>query len=106
MNKAELVKRIAEKAGISRRAASNALDAMLKTVSSSIAKGEKVRLVGFGTFSTSARPERTGHNPQTGQPIKLKASKQAKFTAGKALKTAVASACVGRTGGGGPGKKG
>ena len=91
MNKAELVAVIAEKAGISKKDAEAALKAFTETVSEELAKGEKITLVGFGTFEVSERGERTGRNPQTGEEMKLPASKLPKFKAGKALKEAVNS---------------
>lgn len=91
MNKAELVAVIAEKAGISKKDAEAALKAFTETVSEELAKGEKITLVGFGTFEISERGERTGRNPQTGEEMKLPASKLPKFKAGKALKDAVNS---------------
>ena len=91
MNKAELVAVIAEKAGISKKDAEAALKAFTETVSEELAKGEKVTLIGFGTFEVSERGERTGRNPQTGEEMKIAASKAPKFKAGKALKDAVNS---------------
>ena len=91
MNKAELVAVIAEKAGISKKDAEAALKAFTETVSEELAKGEKVTLIGFGTFEVSERGERTGRNPQTGEEMKIAASKAPKFKAGKVLKDAVNS---------------
>lgn len=89
MNKTELVAAIAEKAGISKKDADKALAALLETVTDEMKKGEKIQLVGFGTFEVRERAERTGINPQTKQTIKIAASKNPVFKAGKALKDAV-----------------
>lgn len=89
MNKGELVDAIAKEAEISKSEAQAALDSFVENVKKSLKKGQKVTLVGFGTFSTSKRAARTGRNPQTGKPIKIPAKKVAKFTAGKALKDAI-----------------
>ena len=89
MNKTELVAAMAEKAGISKKDAEAALKAFTDTVSSELKKGEKIQLVGFGTFETSVRAAREGRNPQTGKTMKIKASKAPKFKAGKALKDLV-----------------
>ncbi len=86
MNKTELVAAIAEKAEISKKDAENALKAFVDVTSAELKKGEKVQLVGFGTFEVSKRSARTGRNPQTGETMKIKASKAPKFKAGKALK--------------------
>ena len=89
MNKTELVAAIAEKAGISKKDADKALAAFLETVTDEMKKGEKIQLVGFGTFEVRERAERTGINPQTKQTIKIAALKNPVFKAGKALKDAV-----------------
>ncbi len=89
MNKTELVASIADKAGISKKDAEKALSAFLDTVADELKKGEKVQLVGFGTFEVRERAERTGINPQTKQTIKIAASKNPVFKAGKALKDSV-----------------
>lgn len=89
MNKGELVDAIAKEAEISKSEAQSALDSFVENVKKSLRKGQKVTLVGFGTFSTSKRAARTGRNPQTGKPIKIPAKKVAKFTAGKSLKDAI-----------------
>ena len=89
MNKTELVAAIAEKAGISKKDADKALAAFLETVTDEMKKGEKIQLVGFGTFEVRERAERAGINPQTKQTIKIAASKNPVFKAGKALKDAV-----------------
>ncbi|MCK7558802.1 HU family DNA-binding protein [Chitinophaga sedimenti] len=85
MNKAELVDKLAKDAGITKTQANEALDSFTKAVADTLKKGGKVTLVGFGTFSVSKRAARNGRNPQTGQIIKIKAKKVAKFKAGKAL---------------------
>ena len=86
MNKVELVAEIAKKAGISQKDAAAALKAFTDTVEAELKKGEKVQLVGFGTFEVSKRAARTGRNPQTGKEMKIPASKTPKFKAGKAFK--------------------
>ena len=85
MNKAELVAFIAEKAGVTKTQAGATLDSFIEAVKKTLKKGDKVSLVGFGTFSVSKRAARTGRNPQTGATIKIKAKKVAKFKAGKEL---------------------
>lgn len=82
MNKAQLVDAIAGKAGLTKADAKRALDAFTEVVAKSLKKGDKIALVGFGTFSVSQRSARTGRNPRTGEPIKIKAKKVAKFKAG------------------------
>ena len=89
MNKNELIEQIAVSADITKTKAGLALDAFIEAVTNSLKKGEEVSLVGFGTFAVSERAERTGRNPQTGEAIKIAASKQPKFRAGKKLKDAV-----------------
>ncbi len=86
MNKTELVAAIAEKAGISKKDSEAALKAFVDTVTEELKKGEKVQLVGFGTFEISERAAREGRNPQTGESMQIAASKNPKFKAGKALK--------------------
>jgi DNA-binding protein HU-beta len=85
MNKAELIATIADEAGITKTQANTALDAFVDSVTKTLKKGDKVTLVGFGTFSVSKRAARNGRNPQTGEVIKIKARKVAKFKAGKEL---------------------
>ncbi|MDD5949910.1 MAG: HU family DNA-binding protein [Lachnospiraceae bacterium] len=89
MNKTELVAAIAEKTELSKKDAEKALKAFTEVVTEELAKGEKIQLVGFGTFEVSQRAAREGRNPQTGKTIKIKASKAPKFKAGKALKDVV-----------------
>ena len=89
MNKAELVAAIAENAGLSKKDSEKALAAFVSVVTDELKKGEKVQLVGFGTFEVAERKARTGRNPQTKKAIKIAASKAPKFKAGKALKDTV-----------------
>ncbi|MBP7059087.1 MAG: HU family DNA-binding protein [Lachnospiraceae bacterium] len=89
MNKSELVSAIATKADLSKKEAEAALKAFTEVVAEELVKGEKIQLVGFGTFEVSERAARTGRNPQTGKEMKIDASKAPKFKAGKALKDAV-----------------
>ena len=89
MTKADLVNAIAEQAGLSKADAEKALIAFTGAVTKALKAGEKVSLVGFGTFSVGQRAARTGKNPQTGKAIKIAAAKTPKFKAGKALKDAV-----------------
>ena len=86
MNKAELVAAIAEKTELSKKDAEKALKAFTDVVAEELKKGEKIQLVGFGTFEVSERAARTGRNPQTGAEMTIAASKAPKFKAGKALK--------------------
>lgn len=89
MNKTELVAAMAAKAELSKKDAESALKAFTATVAEELKKGEKVQLVGFGTFEVTKRAARTGKNPQTGKAIKIPATKAPKFKAGKALKETV-----------------
>ena len=89
MNKTELVAAISEKTELTKKDSEKALKALIDVVAEELKKGEKVQLVGFGTFEVSERAARTGKNPQTGKAIKIPASKAPKFKAGKALKDAV-----------------
>ena len=86
MNKTELVAAIAEKTELSKKDAEKALKAFSDVVAEELKKGEKIQLVGFGTFEVAERPARTGRNPMTGKTIEIAASKSPKFKAGKALK--------------------
>ena len=88
MTKADLVAEVA-KTGITKKEAAAAVDAIIAAVKGALAKGEKVSLVGFGSFSVKKRKARTGRNPQTGKAIKIKAKKVPVFSAGKGLKDAV-----------------
>ena len=89
MNKTELIAAIAEQAELSKKDTQKALKALVDIVGEELKKGEKVQLVGFGTFEVSERPERAGRNPQTGEVMQIAASKTPKFKAGKALKDLV-----------------
>ena len=89
MNKSELVEAMAKKADLSKKDAAAALDAFTETITGALKKGDKVTLIGFGTFEVAKRAAREGKNPQTGEKIKIKASKAPKFKAGKALKDTV-----------------
>jgi DNA-binding protein HU-beta len=89
VNKAELIDHVAAAADISKAAATRAVEAFLEGITATLKKGDSVTLVGFGTFAVSERGERTGRNPQTGEPMTIRASKSPKFKAGKALKDAL-----------------
>lgn len=89
MNKTELIAAIAEQAEISKKDAEKALKAFVDVVTEQLKEGEKVQLVGFGTFEVSERATREGRNPRTGKTMKIAACKAPKFKAGKALKDAV-----------------
>ncbi len=89
MNKTELIEQMADKAGISKAAAGAALEAATEAIKATLKKGDAVTLVGFGSFSVTKRAARTGRNPKTGEPLKIKARKSPKFTAGKGLKDAL-----------------
>ena len=86
MNKSELVAAMAEKAGLQKKDAEKALAAFTEVVAEGLKNGDKIQLVGFGTFEVSERAERVGRNPQTGAEMKIPASKSPKFKAGQALK--------------------
>lgn len=86
MSKTELVAAIAEKTGLTKKASEAAVNAFVETVTEQLKNGEKVQLIGFGTFEVSERAERVGRNPQTGTEMTIAASKVPKFKAGKALK--------------------
>jgi DNA-binding protein HU-beta len=85
MNKAELVSAVSDKAGITKAQAAAALDTLISSVSGALRAGDKVTLVGFGTFSVVSRGARTGRNPRDNKPIKIAAKKVAKFKPGKKL---------------------
>lgn len=89
MNKSELIDAVAQSADLTKAAAARAVDAVTKAITDALGKGEQVTLVGFGTFSVKERAARKGRNPQTGEEIEIKASKNPSFKAGKALKDAV-----------------
>ena len=89
MNKTELVANVAEKAGLTKKDAEKALTAVLESVQQALIEGDRVQLIGFGTFEVKARAARMGRNPQTGKDMEIPASKAPVFKAGKALKDAV-----------------
>ena len=90
MNKTELIAAVAEKTGLSKKDTEAAVSAALAAVTAALAAGDKVQLVGFGSFETKKRAARTGLNPRTKEPVKIAATKVPTFKAGKALKDAVA----------------
>ena len=90
MNKTELVAAVAEKSGLERKECEKAVNAVFDTITEPLAKGDKVALVGFGTFAVKEREARTGLNPQTREEIQIPATRVAGFKVGKALKDAVA----------------
>ena len=89
MNKTELIAAVAEKSGISKKDAEKAVSAALTTITEALQAGDKVQLVGFGTFEVAERAAREGRNPKTGETMPIAASKTPKFKAGKALKDMV-----------------
>ncbi|MBU0723583.1 MAG: HU family DNA-binding protein [Alphaproteobacteria bacterium] len=89
MNKNELVAAVADGSGLTKADAGKAVDAVFDSISSALKAGDEVRLVGFGTFAVSSRAASEGRNPRTGEKIKIPASKQPKFKAGKGLKDAI-----------------
>ncbi len=89
MNKTELIAAMAEKAELNKKDSEKALKAFIEVVADALKAGDKVQVVGFGTFEVSERGEREGRNPQTGETMVIKASKNPKFKAGKALKDAL-----------------
>lgn len=89
MNKTELVDAVAKTADLSKASAAKAVDAVLESVTDTLAKGDKVTLIGFGTFEVRERSARTARNPRTGDPIEIAATKVPAFKAGKKLKDAV-----------------
>ncbi len=89
MNKSELVAAVAAKTDLKKTDSEKAVKAVIEAITEELKKGEKVQLVGFGTFEVQKRPARTGRNPRTGKTMKIKASKSPKFKPGKALKDAV-----------------
>ncbi len=89
MTKVELIRQIANKAAMSQKDAEKALKAFTEAITEALKEGDKVTLVGFGTFEVSERAGRTGRNPQTGEPVEIAASKSPKFKASKALKDAI-----------------
>ena len=89
MNKTELISAVAEQSGLTKKDAEKAVKAFTDVIAEELVKGEKIQIVGFGTFEVAERAARTGKNPQTGEAIKIPASKAPKFKAGKALKDVV-----------------
>ncbi|MBF0332170.1 MAG: HU family DNA-binding protein [Alphaproteobacteria bacterium] len=89
MNKNDLVAMVASSTGLSKTDASKAVDGVFQAISDALKKGDEVRLVGFGTFAVAERAATEGRNPRTGETIKIPASKQPKFKAGKGLKESV-----------------
>ncbi|MED4268616.1 HU family DNA-binding protein [Priestia megaterium] len=89
MKKAEFVEAVGSKSELTKQEAKKAVDALFETISTTLAKGEKVQLVGFGTFEVRERAERTGRNPQTGEEMTIPATKVPGFKVGKELKEAV-----------------
>jgi len=89
VNKAELIEAVASRLDGSKKAAADALEAFIDTVAAAVAKGDKVSITGFGTFSKADRPARTGRNPQTGAAVKIKATSVPKFKAGAEFKAIV-----------------
>ena len=89
MNKTELIDAVADEAEVSKAEAGRAVDAVISSITKALKKGDSVTLVGFGTFQVRKRAARTGRNPKTGDTIKIKASKNPAFKAGKALTDAV-----------------
>ena len=89
MNKSELIDAIAKESKLSKKDSKSALDALMKAAQKSLKKGDRISLVGFGSFSVAKRSARTGRNPQTGKPINIKAKKVVRFKAGSDLAGAV-----------------
>ena len=90
MNKTELIEAISEGAGLTKKDSEKALDAVVSSITNALNNGDKVSLIGFGTFETRNRAARTGKTPQTGEPLQIAAATVPAFKAGKALKDAVA----------------
>ncbi|MBP1588170.1 MAG: HU family DNA-binding protein [Clostridia bacterium] len=89
MNKTQLIEAVAKAANVSKKDSKAAVEATLEAIKKSLVAGDKVQLIGFGTFETRKRPARTGKNPRTGESVKIAAAKVPAFKAGKALKEAV-----------------
>lgn len=89
MNKQDLIAAVAETAGMTKADAGKAVEGVFESITAALKNGDEVRLVGFGTFAVTKRKASTGRNPRTGEPMKIKASSQPKFKAGKGLKDAV-----------------
>ena len=89
MNKTQVIEAVAAKTGMKKKEAEASVNAFLTTIEEALAQGEKVQLVGFGTFETKERASRMGRNPATGEALEIAASKHPAFTAGKALKDTI-----------------
>ena len=89
MNKSEIVGRLASRMGLSKAAATGAVDGVFEAIGKALAEGEDVRIAGFGTFTTRSRPARSGRNPRTGESVSIPASNASVFQAGKTLRDAV-----------------
>src|SRR4029078_4298681 len=89
MNKQELIGHVADRSGLNRTDAMRAVETMLEVITSTLKRGDEVRLVGFGNFSVTRRKASTGRNPRTGEPMQIKETSQPKFRPGKVLKDAV-----------------
>ena len=89
MNKGELIAALAAKTELTKKDSETALNGLIEVISEALTKGDKVQLIGFGTFEAKSRPARTARNPRTGESVKIAASKAPVFKAGKALKDAV-----------------
>lgn len=89
MNKAELVAEVAERSGLTKRDAEKAVNAVVESIEGALTKGDKVSLVGFGTFEVRSRAPRSGRNPRTGESLEISASRVPAFKAGKALKDSI-----------------
>ena len=92
MNKADIINAVSEMTELSKRESEKAVAAALEAIAASLAKGEQVKIAGFGSFDTKERAERTGHNPRTGEEVTIPASRVISFKAAKALKDTVAKA--------------
>ncbi len=106
MNKTELIEAVAQAAGLTKTDSDKAVNALLETVQAAVQAGDKVTIPGFGSFSVSERKARTGRNPQTGETIKIAASKSPKFTAGSGFKAAVNAKGKAKAAAKAPAKKG
>ncbi len=89
MNKQELISQVADRAGLNRNDAARAVETMLEVITSTLKRGDEVRLVGFGNFSVTRRKASVGRNPRTGEPLQIESSANPKFRPGKVLKDAV-----------------
>lgn len=89
MNKQELISQVADRTGLNRNDVSRSVETMLETITSTLKRGDEVRLVGFGNFSVTRRKASLGRNPRTGEPMQIKSTSQPKFRPGKVLKDAV-----------------